>query len=110
MVLRFAAPILLASAAMAQDAPKPEQILLVQEHDAMVRRVQSREVAPPKPTAAASTDPRSPQQKAEDKALLDAYFKLKPTGRLIPVSFPDGTVLYVPEVRGERGECSGVTK
>ena len=84
--------------------PSPDQIKLVQEHEAMVRRAQHREVEPATKAAPLAKDPRTEdprteEQKRADAQLLEQYFRLKPTGKLVRVEFPDGAVLYVPEVK-----------
>ena len=79
--------------------PSPDQIKLVQEHEAMVRRAQHREVVTAAKAAPLSKDPRTEEQKRADAQLLEQYFRLKPTGKLVRVEFPDGAVLYVPEVK-----------
>ena len=79
--------------------PSPDQIKLVQEHEAMVRRAQHREVVTAAKAAPLAKDPRSTEQREADRLLLEQYFRLKPTGRLVRVEFPDGMVLYVPEVK-----------
>jgi hypothetical protein len=57
------------------------------------------EVATVAPAKAAFKDHRTPEQKASDDKLIADYMKLTPTGKLIPIKFEDGTVLYVPEVK-----------
>ena len=79
--------------------PSPDQIKLVQEHEAMERRAQHREVVPATKDAPPAKDPRTGEQKRADAQLLEQYFRLKPTGKLVRVEFPDGMVLYVPEVK-----------
>lgn len=103
--MRYLALALLATAAFAQDKTDAdraaERILAAQQHESMERRAQHREIeqVQPKATATASVDHRSPELKASDDRLLAAYMKLTPTGRLVPVTFSDGKVLYVPEVK-----------
>jgi hypothetical protein len=84
--------------------PSPDQIKLVQEHEAMERRAQHLEIVPKsfQPSVGAkplAKDPRTEEQKRADAQLLEQYFRLKPTGKLVRVEFPDGMVLYVPEVK-----------
>ena len=79
--------------------PSPDQIKLVQEHEAMVRRAQHREVVTAAKAAPLAKDPRTEEQKRADAQLLEQYFRLRPTGKLVRVEFPDGAVLYVPEVK-----------
>ena len=87
--------------------PSPDQIKLVQEHESMGRRAQpleieksfQREVVPATKAKPLAKDPRTGEQKRADAQLLEQYFRLKPTGKLIRVEFPDGMVLYVPEVK-----------
>ena len=87
--------------------PNPDSIKLVQEHEAMVRRAQhleieksfQREVVPATKAEPLAKDPRTEEQKRADDQLLEQYFRLKPTGKLVRVEFPDGAVLYVPEVK-----------
>ena len=79
--------------------PSPDQIKLVQEHEAMERRAQRREVVPATKAAPLAKDPRTGEQKRADAQLLEQYFRLKPTGKLVRVEFHDGMVLYVPEVK-----------
>ena len=76
-----------------------EQIKLVQEHEAMERRAQHSELVSATRAAPLAKDPRTGEQKRADAQLLEQYFRLKPTGKLIRVEFPDGAVLYVPEVK-----------
>ena len=79
-----------------------EQIKLVQEHEAVVRRAQHREVEPTIKVELLVKDHRTVEQKEADRLLLEQYFRLKPTGKLVGVEFPDGVVLYVPEARAAR--------
>ena len=79
--------------------PSPDSIKLVQEHEAMVRRAQHREVEPATKAAPLAKDPRTEEQKRADDQLLEQYFRLKPTGKLVEIKFADGMVLYVPEVK-----------
>ena len=79
--------------------PSPDQIKLVQEHEAMVRRAQHREVVTAAKAAPLAKDLRTEEQKRADAQLLEQYFRLRPTGKLVRVEFPDGAVLYVPEVK-----------
>ena len=87
--------------------PSADQIKLVQEHESMGRRAQpleieksfQREVVPAAKAAPLAKDPRTGEQKRADAQLLEQYFRLKPTGKLVRVEFPDGAVLYVPEVK-----------
>ena len=79
--------------------PSPDQIKLVQEHESMERRAQHRELKPATKAEPLAKDPRTEEQKRADDQLLEQYFRLKPTGKLVRVEFPDGAVLYVPEVK-----------
>ena len=79
--------------------PSADQVKLVQEHEAMERRAQHREVVPATKDAPPAKDPRTGEQKRADAQLLEQYFRLKPTGKLVEIKFADGMVLYVPEVK-----------
>ena len=79
--------------------PSADQVKLVQEHEAMERRAQHSELVSATRAAPLAKDPRTGEQKRADAQLLEQYFRLKPTGKLVRVEFPDGMVLYVPEVR-----------
>ena len=79
--------------------PSADQVKLVQEHEAMERRAQHRELVSATRAAPLAKDPRTEEQKRADDQLLEQYFRLKPTGKLVEVKFADGMVLYVPEVK-----------
>ena len=87
--------------------PSADQIKLVQEHESMGRRAQpleieksfQREVVPATKAKPLAKDPRTGEQKRADAQLLEQYFRLKPTGKLVEIKFANGMVLYVPEVK-----------
>ena len=79
--------------------PSADQIKLVQEHESMERRAQHRELKPATKAKPLAKDPRTEEQKRADDQLLEQYFRLKPTGKLVEIKFADGMVLYVPEVK-----------
>ena len=105
----MAAILVLTGACLAQELPGPDRIKRVEEREARERRVQERiqyqlALCPCQVKAEAKAgDPRTEEQKAADKKLLDEYFaNWEPTGKLVKVRFEDGAVLYVPEVRRKR--------
>ncbi len=105
----MAAVLVLAGACFAQELPGPDQIRMVAEREARDKRVQERigyqlALLPCRVKAEAKAgDPRTEEQKAADKKLLDEYFtNWEPTGKLVKVQFEDGAALYVPEVRRKR--------
>ena len=76
-----------------------KQIKLVQEHESMGQRARHCEVESATKAKPLAKDPRTAKQKKADRLLLKRYFRLKPTGKLVRVEFPDGMVLYVPGVK-----------